>query len=154
MEVKPDGGSVRPEPDARASTAIFVVEGEGKITNDGRDYPLRTGSFAYLPAGAKSVLRNESAVPIQFHWVRKAFKVVDGLELPPAIVSHEDDCVMHAMPDTEGRWAATRFIDPSDIRYEMHLNIVTLSPAPSFPSWKRTSWSTGSMCSRARPSIG
>src|SRR6218665_4047143 len=71
MEVKPGGGSVRPEPDARASAAIFVVEGEGTIIRDGQDHPLRPGSFAYLPAGAKWAFRNESAAPIRFHWVRK-----------------------------------------------------------------------------------
>jgi (S)-ureidoglycine aminohydrolase len=133
MEVKPGGGSVRPEPDARASAAIFVVEGEGTMTHDGQDHPLRTGSFAYLPAGAKWAFRNDSAAPIRFHWVRKAFKVVDGLELPPAIFTHEDDCEMHAMPDTDGRWATTRFIDPSDVRYDMHLNIVTFQPGAIIP---------------------
>ncbi len=133
MEVKPGGGSLSPEPDARASAAIFVVEGEGKITCEGQDHPLRTGSFAYLPAGAKWAFLNDSAAPIRFHWVRKAFKVVDGLELPPAIFTHEDDCVMHATPDTDGRWATARFIDPSDVRYDMHLNIVTFEPGAIIP---------------------
>ncbi|KXG87122.1 hypothetical protein ATO67_20425 [Agrobacterium bohemicum] len=99
MEVTPGGGSVRPEPDARASVAIFVVEGEGTITYDGNDYPIRAGSFVYLPAAAKWAFSNESAAPIRFPWVRKVFKVVDGLELPPAIFIHKDDCIKHAMPD-------------------------------------------------------
>ncbi len=105
----------------------------GTITHAGADHALRAGSFAYLPAGAAWSLRNDSAAPIRFHWVRKAIKVVDGLEPPPAIFTHEDDCPMHAMPDTDGRWATTRFIDPADVRYDMHLNIVTFQPGAIIP---------------------
>ncbi|BCH61946.1 hypothetical protein RvVAR0630_pl00880 (plasmid) [Agrobacterium vitis] len=66
MAVEPGGGSVRPEPDASASAAIFVVEGEGIITYDGNDYPIRAGSFVYLPPAAKWAFSNESAAPIRF----------------------------------------------------------------------------------------
>lgn len=133
MEVTPGGGSVKPEPDIRAEAGIFVVEGNGTISYDGKDHALRTGSFAYLPAGAAWTFRNDSDAPIRFHWIRKAFKVVEGLEPPPAIFTHEDECVMHAMPDTDGKWATTRFIDPADVRYDMHLNIVTFEPGAIIP---------------------
>lgn len=133
MEVAPGGGSERPEPDIRAQAAIFVVAGEMTITFDGVVHSLKAGSFAYLPAGSVWSLRNGSSEPVRFHWVRKVFKVVEGLEPPPAIFTHEDDCVMDAMPDTDGRWATTRFIDPSDVRYDMHLNIVTFEPGAVIP---------------------
>ena len=133
MEVAPQGGSARPEPDPRASAAIFVVDGEMTIEMDGQQNQLRTGSFAYLPAGSKWQIWNRSGAPVRFHWVRKAFQVVDGLDLPPAIFTHEDDCVLDPMPDTDGKWATTRFIDPSDIRYDMHLNIVTFEPGAVIP---------------------
>ena len=133
MEVKPGGGSLRPEPDSRAQAAIFVVEGEGTITHDGKDHALRTGSFAYLPAGAKWTFRNDSAAPIRFHWVRKAFKSVEGLDPPPAVFTHEDECTLHAMPDTDGKWGTTRFLDPEDVRYDFHLNIVSFEPGAIIP---------------------
>jgi (S)-ureidoglycine aminohydrolase len=133
MEVAPGGGSVKPEPDARAQAAIFVVDGEATITLDGADRPLRAGSFAYIPAGAAWTFRNDSASAVRFHWVRKKFQVVEGLERPPAIFTHEEDCVLHAMPDTDGKWATTRFIDPADVRYDMHLNIVTFEPGATIP---------------------
>jgi (S)-ureidoglycine aminohydrolase len=133
MEVKPGGGSVRPEPDVRAEAAIFVVEGEGTIVYDGKDRPVRAGSFAYLPAGAKWTFKNNSDALIRFHWVRKAFKVVDGLDLPAAVFTHEDECVLDAMPDTDGKWGTTRFLDPNDVRYDMHLNIVTFEPGAIIP---------------------
>jgi (S)-ureidoglycine aminohydrolase len=133
VEVAPGGGSDRPEPDARAQAAIFVVDGEMTITHDGADHPLRAGSFAYLPAGAVWTLRNTGSVPVKFHWVRKVFAVVEGLELPPAIFTHEDEHALSAMPDTDGKWATTRFIDPEDVRYDMHLNIVTFEPGGTIP---------------------
>ncbi|WP_312403061.1 bifunctional allantoicase/(S)-ureidoglycine aminohydrolase [Rhizobium sp.] len=133
VEVLPGGGSLRPEPDIRASAAIFVVTGDLTIEFEGASHHLREGSFAYLPAGSKWTLRGEGDKPCRFHWVRKAFKVVEGLEAPPAIFTHEDECVMDAMPDTDGRWATTRFIDPSDVRYDMHLNIVTFEPGAVIP---------------------
>ncbi len=133
MEVAPGGGSVRPEPDARAQAAIFVVEGEGTITYEGKDRPLRTGSFAYIPAGHAWALKNDSAAPLRFHWVRKVFKVVEGLEAPQAVFTHEDECAINWMPDTNDTWGTTRFLDPNDVRYDFHLNIVTFEPGASIP---------------------
>ncbi len=103
------------------------------IEFEGEQHALREGSFAYLPAGARWQIKNSGPAPVKFHWVRKAFEAVDGLEAPPAIFSHEDDVAMSAMPETEGKWATTRFIDPEDVRYDMHLNIVTFEPGATIP---------------------
>lgn len=65
--------------------------------------------------------------------MRKVLKVVDGLGAPPAIFTHEDECVLDRMPDTEDLWAATLFIDPSGVRYDMHLNILTFEPGAVIP---------------------
>ncbi len=133
VEVQPGGGSVRPEPDIRAEAAIFVVSGRCTIQCEGQVRELREGSFAFLPAASSWSLNNPGQNACRFHWVRKAFKAVDGIEPPPAIFTHEDDCVLDPMPDTEGRWATTRFIDPADVRYDMHLNIVTFEPGAVIP---------------------
>ena len=37
------------------------------------------------------------------------------------------------MPDTEGRWATTRFVDPDDMRHDMHVTIVTFEPGGVIP---------------------
>lgn len=133
MEVQPGGGSDRPEPDKRAQAAIFVVEGGMVIEYDGVEHTLRSGSFAYIPAGSSWKLHNPGTEAVKFHWVRKVFQEVEGLELPPAIFAHEDERSLSAMPGTDGRWATTRFIDPDDVRYDMHLNIVTFEPGATIP---------------------
>lgn len=133
MEVAPGGGSERPEPDARVQGAIFVVEGEMTVVHEGKVHHLQAGSFAYLPAGSRWSLKNSGSALVKFHWVRKKFQVVEGLELPPAIFTHEDEHAISPMPDTNGTWGTTRFIDPNDVRYDMHLNIVTLEPGGTIP---------------------
>ena len=37
------------------------------------------------------------------------------------------------MPDTDGAWATTHFVDADDLRHDMHVNIVTFQPGASIP---------------------
>jgi (S)-ureidoglycine aminohydrolase len=37
------------------------------------------------------------------------------------------------MPGTDGRWATTRFVEPTDLRHDMHVNIVTFEPGACIP---------------------
>ena len=73
------------------------------------------------------------AATLRFHWVRKAYQAVDGLEAPSAFVTNERDVVPGAMPGTDGRWVTTRFADPTDMRHDMHVNIVTFEPGAVIP---------------------
>ena len=52
---------------------------------------------------------------------------------PTSFVSSDQTVAPAFMPDVNGVWATTRFIDPDDIRYDMHLNIVTLEPGGVIP---------------------
>lgn len=133
MEVAQGGGSDRPETDPKAETALFVVSGSAQLTFAGRTETLDPGGFAYLPAGEIWALSNESNVPLRFHWIRKAYQAVDGLDKPDAFVANEKNISPTPMPGTEGRWATTRFVDPSDMRHDMHVTIVTFQPGGVIP---------------------
>lgn len=37
------------------------------------------------------------------------------------------------MPDCDGVWATQRFVDPLDLRHDMHVNIVTFLPGGRIP---------------------
>ncbi len=50
-----------------------------------------------------------------------------------AFVTNENDVAPTPMPDTEGKWATTRFVDPEDMRHDMHVTIVTLEPGAVIP---------------------
>ena len=133
MEVSPGGGSERPELDPEAEGVLFVVEGEIVLTLAGERHRLVPGGYAFLPPGSRWQVSNESEAPVRFHWVRKAYERVEGIEVPEAFVVNENDIAPNEMPDTEGRWATTRFVDPADVRHDMHVNIVTFQPGAVIP---------------------
>ncbi|EID56354.1 bifunctional allantoicase/(S)-ureidoglycine aminohydrolase [Saccharomonospora xinjiangensis] len=133
VEVAPGGGSDRPELDAGAEAVLFVVGGELALTIEGREHVLGEGGYAFLPPGLVWTLRNRGADPARFHWIRKAYERVDGVETPQSFVTNERDVEPVAMPGTDGAWATTRFVDPADVRHDMHVNIVTFEPGGSIP---------------------
>ncbi|WP_322528263.1 bifunctional allantoicase/(S)-ureidoglycine aminohydrolase [Salinicola sp. LHM] len=133
MEVSPGGGSERPEPDSGAEGVLFVVEGEMMLTIAGETHEMAPGGYAYLPPGCDWQLRNASEAPVRFHWIRKAYEFVEGLAAPEPFVTNEQQIAPTPMPDTDGRWATTRFVDPTDLRHDMHVTIVTFQPGGVIP---------------------
>ena len=133
MDVAPGGGSERPENDPEAEGVLFVVAGAFTLTLGGAAHAMKPGSYAYIPPASTWSVRNEGAEPTRFHWVRKRYEAVEGLEVPAAFVTSEDDIEPVAMPGTEGKWATTRFVDPGDLRHDMHVNIVTFEPGAVIP---------------------
>ena len=55
------------------------------------------------------------------------------MQPPPAFFTHEEAATTIPMPDTVGAWSTTRFVDPGDMRHDMHVNIVTFQPGASIP---------------------
>lgn len=133
MEVAPGGGSSSPEPDKGAQGVIFVVSGAVELTLNGEEHHLEGGGYAYIPSGCDWSLINRSDALATFHWVRKAYQAVDGIAHPEPFVTNENDLDPVAMPDTNGAWATTRFVDPGDMRHDMHVNIVTFQPGGVIP---------------------
>ena len=133
LELAPGGGSAAPEPEAGAQGVIFVVSGALTLTLDGAEHMLAPGGYAYLPAGAGWQLWNRGDAPARCHWVRKLYEPAPGIVAPGAFVTNEALQAPVAMPGTEGRWATTRFVDPADLRHDMHVNIVTLQPGARIP---------------------
>lgn len=133
MEVASGGGSEKPEPDPNAEAVLFVVEGVFTLNLLGEAHEMRPGSYAFIPPNAKWSLKNTSLEPVRFHWIRKAYEAVPGIDLPTAFVVNEQDILPISMPDTNGVWATTRFVDPADIRHDMHVTIVTFEPGGVIP---------------------
>jgi len=133
VEIAPGGGSERPEPNPEAEGVIFVVGGELELTLAGVDHALSPGSYVFLSPGASWTIHNRSQEAASFHWIRKQYQFVEGIEPPDSFVTHADDVDPVGMPDTDGVWATQRFVDPQDIRYDMHVNIVTFQPGGVIP---------------------
>ncbi len=74
MEVAPGGGSNKPETDARAEAALFVVEGKLALALDGKHHEMVEGGYAFVPAGTRWSVRNEAGATVKFHWIRKSYE--------------------------------------------------------------------------------
>jgi putative allantoin catabolism protein len=133
VEVAPGGGSDKPETDPAAEAVLFVVEGNLVLTVAGEKHELGPGGYAFLPPAADWTLRNTSDQLARFHFIRKAYERVEGIDVPSAFVTNEVDVDGIEMPDTEGWWKTQRFVDPLDVRHDMHVNIVSFEPGGVIP---------------------
>ncbi|WP_170400280.1 bifunctional allantoicase/(S)-ureidoglycine aminohydrolase [Ruegeria arenilitoris] len=133
MEVQPGGGSDRPETDPEAEGVLFIVEGTATLVVEDKTYDLTPGGYAYLPPKSEWTLHNRADATLRFHWIRKAFEPVEGLETPDVLILNENDIEPTPMPGTDGKWATTRFVDPSDLRHDMHVTVVTFEPGAVIP---------------------
>ncbi len=133
MEVAPGGGSETPEPNTQAQAVLFVVEGTLTIGIAGETHDMNEGGYAYLPPGLPYTVSNTSSAPTRFHWIRKSYEDVEGIDRPNAFFTTDDSVAPHPMPGTDGRWATTRFVEPDDMRHDMHVNIVTFEPGGTIP---------------------
>ncbi|SDD33682.1 (S)-ureidoglycine aminohydrolase [Paracoccus isoporae] len=132
-EIAQGGGSDRPETDPAAEAVLFVVEGSLTLTLAGQDHSLAEGGYAYIPPGSEWRLRNRGDATARFHWFRKAYQRVEGLDAPDPLILNERDIAPTPMPETNGAWATTRFVDPADLRHDMHVTIVTFQPGGVIP---------------------
>jgi (S)-ureidoglycine aminohydrolase len=133
MEVAPGGGSDAPDAEEGAEHILFITNGLVTLTIDGEGHDLDAGGYAYIPAGAKWTLLAEGASPARFHWIRKLYEPAAGVAAPAAFVTNEKLVPPVAMPDTDGAWATTRFVDPADLSHDCHVNIVTFQPGGVIP---------------------
>jgi (S)-ureidoglycine aminohydrolase len=133
VEIEPGGGAERPESETGVEGVVFVTAGELTLDVDGERDVLGPGGYAYLAAGAPWSIANEGDAPTSFHWIRKAYEPVEGIPAPTSFVTSDADVAPQPMPDTDGAWATTRFVDPDDLAHDMHVNIVTFQPGGSIP---------------------
>ena len=133
VELAPGGGSDRPESDPGAGAVLFVTKGGITLAIGATDHEVLAGGYAYLPPGTDWRIRNRTSSPAVFHWIRKAYDAVDGIAPPAAFVTHETRVVPDPMPETDGRWATQRFVDPADPAHDFHVNIVTLKAGAVIP---------------------
>jgi (S)-ureidoglycine aminohydrolase len=108
-------------------------EGSPTLTVDGTEHALSPGSYAFLPPGTAWTFRNGTDATATFHWIRKAYQRADGVEVPEAFVTQEQDITPLPMPGTDGAWTTTRFVDIADLRHDLHVNIVNFEPGGAIP---------------------
>jgi (S)-ureidoglycine aminohydrolase len=131
VEVAENGGSTRPDTDPTAQSVLFVVAGEINVSLDGKAHTLAEGGYAYLPAGSNWTLVNAGNTAT-FHWIRKRYQAVDGIDTPTPFFTNDQDVAPNVMANTND-WSTTRFVEPDDLRHDMHVNIVNFKPGGNIP---------------------
>ncbi|MEM8569991.1 MAG: bifunctional allantoicase/(S)-ureidoglycine aminohydrolase [Pseudomonadota bacterium] len=133
MEVEPGGGSETPEPDPSAEAALFLMEGELELNIEGAAHRVETGGYVYLPPGCRWTIAAVGDASARFHWIRKRYEPVAGIELPEVILANDNDVIPETMPGTDGAWSTTRFVHWTDMRHDMHVTIVNMEPGAHIP---------------------
>ncbi len=133
MEIFPMGGTNRPEDDPEAESVLFVTEGEVEISIDGHPHRLTVGGYCYIAPGTKWTLWNRSDANVCFMWIRKRYQRVEGLDAPESMITNENSVSPVEMENSNGLWKTTRFVDPADLRHDMHVNIVTFEAGGTIP---------------------
>lgn len=133
LDIAPGGGSNHPEPDPMGQGVLFGLSGQVRLTIEGVAHDLGPGGYAYLAPGADWRLENTDDAAAKLVWVRKRYQPAPGLDAPESFVTSDAQHDPDPMPDSGGVWATTRFVDPTDLRHDMHVNIVTFQPGGTIP---------------------
>lgn len=136
VEVAAGGGSDSPEPEQDAEAVLFVLDGQATLTLDGATHALRAGSYVFIGPESKWALHNQSDAAITFQWIRKRYEYTEGVEAPASFVTHDDEVAPTPMPGCNEVWATTRFVEPDDLRHDMHVTIVTFQTGGVIPDRK------------------
>ena len=155
VEVAPGGGSDRPEPDPeaegvalrhRGTRCTLTVDGDRRTSSS----RAATPTSRRAPTGRCATRAATNApLPLDPQGLRAGRRAGRARGVRDQRARRRG---RSPMPGHRRRWATTRFVDPADLRHDMHVNIVTFEPGGAIPFPRRTSWSTGSTSSRARPS--
>ncbi len=132
-EIQPGGGSSTPETEEGVQSTLFVTGGNLTLTVNGQAHELECGSYVYLPPGARWTLFNTGTHHADFHWFRKPYQAVKGLDEPDVIVLQESDVEAYVMPGSNEGWSTKRFVDKTDMRHDMHITIVSFEPGCVIP---------------------
>ncbi|MDN6331664.1 MAG: (S)-ureidoglycine aminohydrolase [Micrococcaceae bacterium] len=132
VEVSPGGGAQNPPPQPEVGGFLLGKQGSLRLVIDGTTHQLSEGAFAFIPAGTAYSVNNDGTEAASFHWFRKRYQPLEGHTARP-VVGNERDLEPKAMPGTDNKWRTTRMLDPEDLAFDMHVNIVTFEPGASIP---------------------
>lgn len=133
VQVQPGGGSKKPETETGVQSVLFVTRGNLTLTVNSTSHALECGSYVYLPPDAEWTLFNTGTEQAELHWFRKPYNAVKGLDQPDVIVVQEKDIDVLVMPNSNDGWTTKRFVDPDDLRHDMHITLVSFAPGCVLP---------------------
>jgi (S)-ureidoglycine aminohydrolase len=110
--------------DMAAQRFIYVLEGQLKLTMNGRDSLLAARGFAYLPQGTAH--RVTAAQASRVAVIEKAYLPITGVELPAAIISSEDTVASHPLNDDPD--LQVKCLLPDTMSFDFAVNTMVYQP--------------------------
>ncbi len=108
---------------------LFVVDGEIEFTLEGQTHRLDAGGYVWLPPDTPYSLQNNSPSQTHMLWLRRRYEKVEGIPIPPPIISHEKD--VEAIP--EDTYVEKHLIPyDDDLRFDMAFNLLIFTPGIHF----------------------
>lgn len=115
------GGTLGPTP---AQRFVYVIDGELKLTADGKTHALTTGRYAYVPQGAKHSILAQTASRATV--IEKLYEPEPGAEAPQVVVGTEDAVTPVALMGDEA--LRVRSLMPDGPAYDFAVNTMTYDP--------------------------
>ncbi len=127
--LKPGGGTVAPLNDG-LEHFLFVLEGKVTIETNGQTHQMDTGGYAWLPPGVDYSLVNKCSSSItNILWLRRRYEEVEGIAIPPPIISNEKD----VEPIPEDTYVEKHLIPyDNELGYDMAFNLLIFTPGIHF----------------------
>jgi (S)-ureidoglycine aminohydrolase len=125
-----ESGGIPAAPAAGVERVIFVLEGEiGVRLPDQKERTLGAGGFAYDPPGGSLVWRALTACRLNVF--EKRYRPLVGMAPPVAVCGHEWE--VEGVPFLGDPAAVLRTLLPSDLAYDLAVNVFTFEPGAALP---------------------
>ena len=108
---------------------LYVMEGEGSVTVDGKEYQTAPGSYFYIPPA--SVFQVTSKKTLKLTVFIKKYVELKGFSTPTVIFKDAQDVAKDIYLDDP--LLHLQVLLPDDLRFDMAVNIFTYQPGGHLP---------------------
>ena len=111
----------------KAQRFIFVLEGELQLEADGKQSKIGARGYAYLPEGLAHQVA--SPKPCRATVIEKRYRPLQSVDMPRAIISHEDNVASHPLNDDPG--LQVKCLLPETMSFDFAVNTMVYQPGAS-----------------------
>ncbi len=107
---------------------FFLMEGSLKLTVNGNDHKMESGSFFWLPPNQAYAYTNTGDNDARALWIRRRYIEVDGIKIPDPIIAHESD----VKADPVDTYMEQHLTPYEQLGFDMGINIQVFDPGVYF----------------------
>ncbi|MBQ6836390.1 MAG: cupin domain-containing protein [Clostridia bacterium] len=131
ITAQPGGGTTRifgNEPNIE--TFIYVIEGTGTFTVDGKEYEAKDGAYIYAPAGVGLQFKNTGAGEMKALLYKQVYIPAEGCN-PYVYYGNTNDIEWRIYDDMENVFI--KDLLPVELHFDMNMHILSFAPGGCHP---------------------